>query len=160
MLANRERILRWMFIPQLLAAALFLTFSYSTGKVHAHLLLHSARTTGKIIALKPARIRESSSGSAFYTTIYEPLVEFAAGDRTFSVQEWKGSTTSAGIGSAVPVLYDPANPSIAMMDRGLSNWIPWTIFFIIGLPVALAGLKGFLVFLLTPLRSSSAVRTA
>ena len=155
LLANRERIFRWMFVPQLLVAALFLSFSYATGKVHAHLLLRGARTTGKIIALKPVRMweRSSAGASSLTRTIYEPLVEFTAGDRTFRVQEWKGSASSAGIGWTVPVLYDPANPSIAMMDRGLSNWLPWGMAFVIGLPVALAGLKGLLVFLFVPASS-------
>jgi len=145
MLANRQRIFRWMFVPQLLTAALFLSFSYVTGKVHAHLLLHAARTTGKIVALKPVRMQKRSS-----TTIYEPLVEFSAGDHVYRVQEWKGSASSAGIGWAVPVLYDPANPSIAMMDRGLSNWIPWAITFAIGTFLALVALKGLFVRLLAP----------
>ena len=162
MLANRAKIFRWMFIPQLLVAALFLGFSYYTGHVHARLLVSGARATGKIIALKPVRMweRSSTTVSSLSRTIYEPLVEFSVGDRTFRVQEWKGSESKAGLGWSVPVLYDPANPSIAMMDRGLSNWIPWGIAFLIGLPVALSGLKGLFIFLFAVSPAPpSAVRT-
>src|SRR5882724_10186839 len=38
-LANRARIFRYYFIPQFLAAALFLSFAHATGRVHARLLL-------------------------------------------------------------------------------------------------------------------------
>lgn len=161
MLANRAKIFRWMFVPQLLAAVLFLGFGYLTGKVHAHLLFKGVRTRGTIVGLKPVLFNDrSSSGSNWYATIYEPTVEFTANDRVVRFQEWKGSESKAGLGWSVPVLYDPANPSIAMMDRGLSNWLPWGIAFLIGLPVALSGLKGLFIFLFAVSPAPpSAVRT-
>jgi hypothetical protein len=153
-LANRERISRYIFIPQLLAAAIFLIFAYGTGKVHARLLSRSARTQGTIVSFKPALIsHRSSSGTSSYSTIYEPLVEFAVNNRVFRVQEWKGSESRVGLGWSVPVIYDPADPSVAMLDRGLWNWLPWAPFFAIGLVVGLASLKGLFVFLFAPPRS-------
>lgn len=157
LLANREKLIRYAFIPQFIAAAIFLTFSYVTGKDHARLLVKGVRTHGTIIAFKAVRMRDRSSDLNSMTTIYEPLIEFSAGDRVFRVQEWKGSRISERPGRSVVVLYDPADPSVAMMDRGLSNWIPWAITLVCGLPVALAALKGFLIFLFVPLRASSAV---
>jgi hypothetical protein len=145
LLTNRARIARVMFIPQLVAALLLLGFAYVTGKVHAHLLITGARTQGKIIALVPVRMQgRTRSGT---TMIYEPVIEFGAGDRVLRFQEWKGSQSSAGLGWAVPVVYDPANPSVAMMDRGLANWLPWAPCFAIGLILALAALKGILTLL-------------
>jgi hypothetical protein len=145
LLANHSRIARYMFIPQLVAAFLFLGFAYVTGKVHAHLLITGARTQGKIIALVPVRVQDRTrSGTTSITTIYEPVIEFAAGDHVLRFQEWKGSRSNAGLGSAVPVLYDPANPSLAMMDRGPANWLPWAPCFAIGLILALAALRGIL----------------
>jgi hypothetical protein len=147
LLANREKIARYLFIPQFLAAALFLSFAYGTGRVHAHLLFKGARTRGTIVDLKPVKFsNRSSSGSTWYTTIYEPLVEFNAGDRVVRFQEWKGSESRVGMGWSVPVIYDPADPSFAMIDRGSWNWLPWAPCFVIGLPVALASLKGFFAF--------------
>src|SRR5215470_14869037 len=131
LLANRERISRYIFIPQLVAAAIFLSFAYGTGKVHARLLFRSARTQGTIVGFKSALISCGSSTSYSYT-IYEPLIEFAANDRVFRVQEWKGSESRAGLGWSVPVIYDPADPSVAMLDRGPSNWLPWAPCFAIG----------------------------
>lgn len=148
LLANGGKIQRYLFIPQFLAAALFLGFAYTTGNVHAHLLFKGARTRGEIVALKPVQMahRSSTGSTNWYTTIYEPLVEFNAGDRVVRFQEWKGSASSAGIGWSVPVIYDPANPSFAMLDRGFSNWLPWAPCFAIGLLLALASLKGFFAF--------------
>lgn len=148
MLANREKILRYAFIPQFLAAAVFLSFSYGTGKVHARLLLRSARTQGTIVDFRSALIsHRSGSSSSYWSTIYEPLVEFTANGREFRVQEWKGSESRVGLGSSVPVLYDPEDPSVAMLDRGPSNWLPWAPFFVIGVILALASLKGLFLFL-------------
>jgi hypothetical protein len=106
LVTNRARIARVMFIPQLVAALLFLGFAYVTGKVHAHLLITGARTQGKIIALVPVRMQDRTRSGT--TMIYEPVIEFGAGDRVLRFQEWKGSQSSAGLGWAVPVVYDPA----------------------------------------------------
>jgi hypothetical protein len=158
-LANRERIFRYLFIPQFLAAALFLSFGYVTGKVHARLLFRSARVQGTIVGFKSAQISQrSGSSSSYYSTIYEPLVEFTVNDRVFRVQEWKGSESRVGLGSSAPIIYDPADPSVAMLDRGLWNWLPWAPFFAIGLIVGLASLKGFFVFLFPPPRSPAVTR--
>lgn len=147
LLSNREKIARYMFIPQFLAAAVSLAFAYSTGHVHAHLLFKGVPTRGTIVALKPVQMsNRSSNGTQNYYTIYEPLVEFSSGERIVRFQEWKGSRSNAGLGSSVPVLYDPADPSFAMIDRGFWNWLPWAPCFLIGLPVAFASLKGLLAF--------------
>jgi Protein of unknown function (DUF3592) len=159
MLANREKIFRYLFIPQFLAAALFLGFAYITGNVHAHLLFKGARTRGTIVDLKPVKFsNRSSSGSNWYTTISEPLVEFNAGDRVVRFQEWKGSESRVGIGWSVPVIYDPADPSFAMLDRGFSNWLPWAPCFGIGLILTLASLKGFFAFFFASHRSPAVSR--
>jgi hypothetical protein len=149
-LANRQKIFRYYFIPQAFAALLFLSFSYVTGKDHAHLLLSAARTQGVIVGLKPVRIQThsgSAGSSTFAQTVYLPAVEFRADDRTVHFQEWKGRAYNAGLGSSVPVLYDPANPSIAMIDRSYGNWLPWAPCFAIGLILALASIKGLFAFL-------------
>jgi|SRR5882724_1103766 len=147
-LANRARIFRYYFIPQFLAAALFLSFAYATGRVHARLLLTGVHTRGKIVGLKPVRIRSRSNGVTSHgSTIYEPTVEFALNDRVVRFQEWKGSESNFGLGWSVPVIYDPSDPSFAMMDRGFWNWLPWAPCFAGGFLVGLAAIKGLLVFL-------------
>jgi hypothetical protein len=142
-LANREKIFRYYFIPQALVAVVFLSFAYSTGKVHAHLLMEGARTQGVIVGQKPVR----GGSSKFAQTVYLPAVEFRAGDHVIHFQEWKGRAFNAGLGMSVPVLYDPANPSIAMIDRSHWNWLPWAPCFAIGLILVFASVKGLFAFL-------------
>lgn len=147
LLANREKIARYLFLPQFLAAAVFLSFAYGTGHVHVHLLFKSASTRGTIVDFRVVHFRQTSgSVTAHGTTIYEPIVEFTAGDRLVRFQEFKGSESRVGLGWSVPVIYDPTDPSFAMMDRGFWNWLPWAPCFLIGLPVAFASLKGLFAF--------------
>jgi Protein of unknown function (DUF3592) len=146
--ANRDRVVRWMFIPQLLVALLFLGFAYKTGRVHAHLLLRGTRTQGKIVGLKPVLFRSgsSSNSNSFSQTVYMPIIVFRAGDSLVHIEEWKGSNSDGGVGSMAPVLYDPSDPSTAMLDRGTWNWLPWGPCFAIGFLLALASLKGLFAF--------------
>jgi hypothetical protein len=148
LLANRAKIVRYAFIPQLLAALVFLGFAYVTGNVHARLLRKGISTPGKIVGFKPVRMFErSSSGSTSPSrTVNMPIIEFRADDRIVRLQEWKASNSDPRLNSLVPVLYDPNNASIAMMDRGLWNWLPWAPCFAIGFIVGVAALKGLFLF--------------
>ncbi len=156
--ANREKILRYAFLPQLLVALLFLGFAYRTGKDHYHLLLAGTRTQGTIIGFKPVVFRSSSN--SFSHTAYMPIIQFLAGDPVVQFQDWKALRSDPGVGSQVPVFYDPSDTSVAMMDRGATNWLPWAPCSAIGLLLALAGLKGLLVFLFVPLRAPAAASRA
>jgi hypothetical protein len=107
--------------------------------VHTHLLFKGVTTRGTIVDFRVVHFRQTSgSVTAHGTTIYEPIVEFTVGDRIVRFQEFKGSNNRVGLGWSVPVLYDPADPSFAMIDRGFWNWLPWAPCFLIGLPVAFA----------------------
>jgi hypothetical protein len=141
--ANRDRIARYMFVPQLLVALLFLGFAYRTGQVHARLLLRAGHAQGRIVAFRGVRM-SNRSGSRLGDTdpVYLPLIEFYASNRVIRFEEWKGTGSDSGVGSFVPVLYDPADASLAMMDRGTWNWLPWAPCFAIGLLLSLAGITG------------------
>ena len=146
--ANREKIARYAFIAQIIAAVPFLAFAYYTGHVHARLLLKGNRAQGKIVEMKAVPFQyRSNSGSTSTKTIYEPVIDFVAGGRLVRFQEWKGADSSAGRGRSVPVLYDPADISVAMMDRGPVNWLPWAPCFAIGLLLAVVATRGFLTLL-------------
>jgi hypothetical protein len=146
LIANRARIVRWMFIPQLLVALLFLGFAYRTGRTHVRVLLRGIHAQGTIISLRPVRISSSTSrsGGSSSSVIYLPLVEFMAQGRLIRFEEWKGTQSYSGVGSFVPVLYDPVEVSSAMLDRRIWNWLPWGPCFIIGAILFVAGLTGFL----------------
>ncbi|HKW56429.1 MAG TPA: DUF3592 domain-containing protein [Candidatus Acidoferrum sp.] len=149
-LANRGKLLRFAFLPQLIVALLFLGFAHTTGKDHFHLLRTGIHAQGTIVAFVPVRFVtrvSQNSSSTFSHTAYMPVIAFHAGDRLVKFQEWKGSGSRVALGTPVPILLDPTDPSIAMMDRGLWNWLPWAPCVAIGLLLFFASLKGLFSFL-------------
>lgn len=148
--ANREKIVRFAFILQFMAAMPLLYLGYSTGKVHARLLLKGATTTGTIVASVPVQFSSGSSSQGSRTS-YEAVVAFTVGDDQFRFQEWKATRYEPSVGSRVPVLYDPTDPHTAMLDRGYWNFLPWAPCSAVGLFLFLVALKGFLaIFLSSP----------
>lgn len=160
-LANRAKILRYAFVPQLLAAAALLSLAYFTGKTDVHLLLNGARTRGKIVGFQRRELhthRNPSSNGVYGRTVYLPIVEFEVLGDKVHFEERKLVSQGEGVGWPVAVLYDPNNVSLAMIDRPLWNWMPWAPALAIGAFLALVSLKGFFVFLaFVPPPSSVAV---
>lgn len=150
MVANREKAFRYAFIPQLLAAMALLWFACSTGRTDMHLLLKGVRTEGKIVGFQKrtfyANRNRLSTGTPGYK-VYLPIVEFDADGTPVRFEEHKILPTGEGVGWTVPVLYDPANPSVAMIDRSYWNYIPWAPALAISVLLALASLKGLFAFL-------------
>lgn len=162
LLANRERVFRFAFIPQLLVAVVLLDFAYFTGKTDAHLLLKGARTEGKIVGFQKRQFYERnrnilSTGRKGYN-VYLPIVEFEAQGSLVRFEEHKLMQTGEGVGWSVPVLYDAANPSVAMIDRSYWNWLPWGPALAIGLVVGLASVRGLFVCLFVASRSPAITR--
>jgi len=137
--SNREKILRYAFIPQALAGLLFLGLAYFMGHVHFHLIREGARASGRIISYKQENFRRSSGS---FSTGYMPIVEFHANDHFIQFQDWLGSSIAGSRNVPVIVLYDPANPSVAMIDRPVWNWIPWAPAFAVGLFLVLVAVRG------------------
>lgn len=152
-LANRVKILRYAFVPQLLAAVALFGVAYFTGKTDAYLLFKGARTRGQIVGFQPRQIhtyRTPTSTGIFGRTEYFPIVEFEARGAVVRFEEHKLVPSGEGVGWPVAVLYDPANVSLAMIDRRFWNWIPWAPAFAVGAFLALVSLKGLFVFLAFP----------
>ena len=150
--ANREKILRYAFVFQFLAALPFLLFAYSTGKVHTRLLLKGAATTGTVVASVPVQFASVSNPGSSRRTSYEAVVVFLVGEDQFRFQEWKATRAAPSLGARVPVIYDPADPDIAMVDRGYMNYLPWAPCAAIGGFLALVAFKGLLSLLLSQFR--------
>ena|SRR5579864_8361367 len=153
MLANREKLFRFAFIPQLLAAVALFAVANFTGKTDIHLLLNGARASGKIVGLQPRELhtyRTPSSTGRFGRIVYLPIVEFEAQGTVVRFEEPKLVDHGESVGWPVTVLYDPGNPSLAMIDRPFWNWIPWAPALAMGLLLALAALKGLFAFLAPP----------
>ena len=141
--ANREKILRYAFVFQFLAALPFLLFAYSTGKVHTRLLLKGAATTGTVVASVPVQFASGSSRR----TSYEAVVVFLLGEDQFRFQEWKATKVAPTLGTRVSVIYDPADPDVAMVDRGYLNYLPWAPCAVIGLFLLIVAIKGLLTLI-------------
>jgi hypothetical protein len=145
MTANKAKILRYAYIPQALAALVFLLLGYFMGHAHFHLIRDGIRAPGTVVDYKQESFRKFSSSVG--DTAYMPVVEFMAGDRSVRFEDWKGSGVSGARNQAVTVLYDPLNPSVAMIDRPVWNWIPWAPVFGLGLFLALVAMKAWVASL-------------
>jgi len=137
--SNRQKLLRYAWILQLLTGLFLLGLSYHIGKEHFHLLREGQRAPGRIIGYQQKNFRGSSGSSS---TAFMPIVEFHTNDRFIQFQDWMGSNSTGARNESVMVLYDPANPSVAMIDRPVWNWIPWAPTFAVGLFLVLVGIKG------------------
>ena len=139
--ANRENILRHAWIAQVFAGLIFLGLGYFMGHSHLHLVLQGQRAPGTIIGYKQEYFRNSSG---FSSAGYMPLVAFRTGDRSVQFQDWLGAHISGNTNVSVIVLYDPANPTTAMIDRPVWNWIPWAPISAVGLFLLFVAVKGAL----------------
>jgi hypothetical protein len=142
-LANREKILRYAWIPQLFAGLVFLGLGYFMGHEHFHLIRSGMRAPGTIVAYKQESFRSSSSNTSSTTTGYMPIVEFHANDRFVQFQDWLGTHVAGNTNVPVTVLYDPADPPVAMIDRPVWNWIPWAPTFAVGFLLTLSAINRF-----------------
>jgi len=145
MTANREKIMRYAWIPQLFAGLVFLGLGYFMGHEHFRLIHQGVRAPGRIVGYKQESFRRSSNASSTSTS-YMPIVEFHTSDRFVQFEDWLGTNIAGSKDVPVTVLYDPANPTIAIIDRPVWNWIPWA-------PIAALGLFLFLVSIRGAFRS-------
>ncbi len=139
-ISNRGKILRYAWIAQLVGALVFLGLGYLIGHEHFHLIREGVRAPGTIIGYKQKNFRSSSGSSS---TGYMPIVEFHTNDRFVQFQDWLGGKISGSTNIPVMVLYDPANPTAAIIDRPVWNWIPWAPIFALGLFLLLVSINGF-----------------
>jgi hypothetical protein len=137
--SNRGKILRYAWTLQLFAGLVFLSLGYFMGQEHFHLIRLGVRAPGTIIGYKQTRIGSSSQTG---NTAYMPIVEFHTNDRFVQFQDWLGGQISGSTNIPVTVLYDPANPTLAMIDRPAWNWLPWAPVFALGLFLFLVAVKG------------------
>jgi len=145
---NREKLFRYAFLLQFIAAIPFLWFGYATGKVHAQLLVRGTTTSGTVVAVIPVRQYKTSSTGSLYSkkVSYELVVEFSDGNQTTRFQDWPTTSFAETTGSPVRVIYDPAHPLTAIVDRGYWNYLPWAPFAVIGTFLFAVASKGLSTF--------------
>lgn len=130
-------------VGQVLAGGLLLAVGFAISGNHGALLYSGARASGRIVDLKSVRLQTGSS-STFWTTAHIPIVEYRIADRTIRFEDWLGGRPSEHVGATVPVLYDPTQPAVAMIDRPVWNWIPWGPTAAVGLLVLASGVIGLI----------------
>jgi hypothetical protein len=141
MRANRPKVMLYTRGLQILTGLILLCLGWAMGHVHFQLIHDGSRTQGKIVDSKQKHFRRYSSTA---NLAYMPIVEFQSVGQAIRFEDWLGSGSSPVLNKTVPVLYDAANPSIAMTDRPVMNWIPWAPTFGVGLLLLLAGVSGML----------------
>ena len=146
MLANRSTVLRYTRILQLITGLILLFLGYHMGDQQFHLIRAGTRTQGRIVAYQARSFTSTGTGNrtSSTTTGYMPVVEFRTNDSTIRFEDWLGSPTQAALKTAVPVLYDRADPAVAMIDRPVWNWLPWCPIVVVGAFLLLVGVRSLL----------------
>jgi hypothetical protein len=140
---NPQKFFRYLYIPQFLVGLFLLGLAYFMGHDHYHLIREGARTFGTIVGYQQQQFVSSSRNTTSTSTGYMPVVEFQARDRRAQFKDWLGARVPGSTNVSVVVLYDPANPSLAMIDRPVWNWLPWAPILAVGLFLVLVGINGF-----------------
>ena len=125
--ADRSTLL-WM--PLWLALGLFaLGFGGYRGYQRANLTINGERTPGRVVRTETA---EGSETDSYYT-----VVKFKdAQGKAFEVRDTIGSSSALDKrGDELDVLYDPAEPAQALLDRGFWSWLLPGGFTMLGLGV-------------------------
>jgi hypothetical protein len=144
MVSNKEKVLRCTRIALAVTGLFLLLLGYYIGREHFHLIREGVRTQGTIVGYKQENLGRDYSRAANSDTIaLLPIVKFQTGDRVVQFKDWMDSGKRL-LNVRVTVLYDPANPSSAMIDRPVWNWIPWAPTFVVGLFLILVAAKAWL----------------
>ena len=139
---NGNKVERYRSIVAIVVGLSTMYFTYHLGNANFFLLLDGIKTEGKIVEYKQ---QVFVGGNRFYSTIFMPVVEFKIGNKEVRFRDWLGNRSNSLPGEFVPVIYNSANPSIAMVDRPVWNWIPFSIF-IAGLLLVLVSIKNWIKF--------------
>lgn len=139
---NGNKVERYRSIIAIVVGLSTMYFTYLLGNANFFLLLDGIKTEGKIVEYKQQVLVDSNRS---YSTIFMPVVEFKIGDKDVRFRDWLGNRSNSLPGEFVPVIYNSANPSIAMVNRPVWNWIPFSIF-IAGLLLVLVSIKNWIKF--------------
>ena len=138
-----ENYARYIHAIQLILGFLLILIACQIDGACFGILYEGVKTEGKIVELrKEARTTRNSTRTA-----YMPIVEFKVTDKTIRFKDRMDTQPLlgdiGGLNSVVSVLYSPKNTD-AIIDRGLFNCFPWSLFFLIGSFLVLIGIKGMI----------------
>src|SRR5215475_9362198 len=140
---NRRQVKRYIQALELLTGLILLFIGWHMGKRPMHLLRTGTRTQGRIVAYQERRFQDSRS-TAMSSTGFMPIVEFRTNDQVVRFEDWLGSSSQSGMNTEVRVLYDRSEPSLAMIDRPVWNWLPWFPTLAVGVLLVIDGCRGLL----------------
>jgi len=140
---NKEEMLRYTRIAEAVVGLFLLCLGYFIGKDHFHLIRDGMRAPGIIVGYKEEYFRGSDGRPSSGSNAFMPIVKFQAGEQDVEFKDWMG-TSVAVKNVRVMVLYDPENPSLAMIDRPVWNWIPWAPTLGMGLFLLFVGIRGWM----------------
>jgi len=125
--ANRVQIGCWIIFANLFFAGFCLWGAYA-GYTSWKLEQNGEVTTGSVVRLEES---DSSDGGC---CVYSPVIEFVANGETYSFESNNASDPPAyDVGEEVSILYDPADPDTAQINKWSERWL----FPIIIIPVML-----------------------
>ena len=150
---NKSKVESYRSAASISVGLLLMFLGYQIGNSHFHLILDGIRTNGRIVEYERTVINPMDSTS----TTFIPIVELQYKNQTIRFKDWKGSQSNSP--KDVLVIYDLSQPSVAMIDRPIWNWMPWAPMFIGGLLLLLASIKNWLKFRLAITDTSQVVNT-
>jgi hypothetical protein len=104
-----------------------LGLGYHMGKIPMRLIAGGERGTGIVVDYKERYFQTQSAGGTSRTTSsFMPIVQFDYGPSQVRFEDWKGTSSKGGITRRVPIIFDPHDSKVAMIDRPVWNWLPWS----------------------------------
>jgi len=73
-----------------------------------------------------------------------PIIEFQTNGRVVRFRDWITDQSGFLDRDSVPIIYNPNDLSIALVDRPVINWLLWAPFFFAGLFLVLVTTKNWL----------------
>ena len=123
---------------------IMLALGFHIGWKNFTLITSGIRTAGTIISYKETHIRNTNTRN---TTIIDatwlPVIQFRAGNHVITFTDYVGTSITDGINHSVPVLYDAATPTTALIYRPIMNWRPWAPIFALGAFLVAVALKRY-----------------
>jgi hypothetical protein len=135
---------------QIAVGIVLLAGFYFTGLRQITLIQKGVLTQGKIVGHELAHFRSRRGSTTHSSSAYMPIVEFPVGGRIVRFRDMKGSNSGGGVGEIVPVIFDPSDPSVALIERKVWKWIPWAPMMGLGLFLLWVGILGELRFRRSP----------
>lgn len=127
---------------------LFVLLGYLLGHAHIDLLQNGVRTQGRVVEYKAesfSTIIPVANNLFSYQTVSMPIIEFQNGGQQVRFRDWITDQSGSLNRDSVPVIYNPNNPSIALVDRPVINWLLWAPIFFAGLFLVLRTAKNWLM---------------